>query len=146
MLGLGTGGGAALVWSVTSRYGRGHGPEKLAGSHVALSPEELFSRDPSVSFLSSFGIFFFACKFLSHIMSLFSPSPQGCKEKLNYMHSFLKQFSVWYGDRWRDGEGMQGPGACLAVAGGMACRDGSGWRMREYPQAMLERRRRGWAG
>lgn len=50
------------------------GPKKLAGSHVALSPEELFSRDPSVSFLSSFGIFF-ACKFLSHIMSPFTPFP-----------------------------------------------------------------------
>jgi hypothetical protein len=34
------------------------GLKELAGSHVALSPEELFSRDPSVSFLSSFGIFF----------------------------------------------------------------------------------------
>lgn len=39
------------------------GLKKLAGSHVALSPEELFPRDPSVSFLSSFGIFFLHVNF-----------------------------------------------------------------------------------
>lgn len=55
------------------------GLKKLAGSHVALSPEELFPRDPSVSFLSSFGIFF-ACKFLSHIMSPFTPPPKDARK------------------------------------------------------------------
>lgn len=52
--------------------------------------------------------FFLHVNFFHTIMSPFTPSPQGCKEKLNYRHSFLKQFSMWCGDRWRDGQAERG--------------------------------------